>query len=204
MRLLGQIKTRIYKLLEQYSKNGVYLSPADASLADIALRINTVVDMTLRRISVSAGVLSEKRLRFAADESGNARISAPEDLAAVTAVISPAGDETSAKFYVNEGDLCFEGLGAGEYTLVYAHYPESLEEAADSHPIPLDDYLCDALAAGAAAELAEKDDPETGTKLKRLYDEIMLNRFNVDKLSCPPYQRVYGTVYKRRVKPWHS
>lgn len=205
MLTLGQVKTQIFKVLDQYSKNGVYLSPEDSALVDITRRMHNAIDMTVRKISVCADATPRSSHGFTVKGTGLCKIELPPLFICVEKLLKSDGSPMvqSAPPFVCDGFLYIPSCKSGEYLLIYRRYPESIEGASDSAQIELDEYLGDALVFGAAAELCERDDAEMYSRLKTRFDELMLNRYNVDKLSVPPYQQVFVSG-KRRVKPWHS
>ncbi len=195
MQSLGQIKTKILKVLCEYSKDGTVLPSTSHETADIMLKMNTAIDMCQRRICAICG-LSDSQVTVTA-ETPDAEISVPDGYIEARRILDSEQNDVCAKFHIAGGKIYFHFPSAGTYTFVYVSLPDSVENSADSVTLKCDDYAADIIVYAAAAELCERDDPEMYSRLKYKCDELIANRYNIDKYSMPRYNRVYGTVRKR-------
>lgn len=193
---LGELKTNITKLLCEYSKGGQLLTEDIPSVADRRLSMDFAIDVAMRKVMTVCG-LECSRVCINAERGKGIKLPLPENFAASEALLTPSGAVFGGYSYVADSTFCFTPDEDGEYTLVYRHYPHSVAKKADEAELFLDAYIADAVAYGAAAELCDSKDGELFTRIKYRFDELMANRYNVDKLSAPPFNRVY-TARKRK------
>ncbi len=194
---LGELKTNIMKILCEYSKNGRILTEDVSSVADRKLHIDFAVDVALRKVMTICG-LEKDEITVEAAKNENVFLSIPQDFAAVELLISPSGATYKNCVDIIGSSLCFRPKEAGKYSIIYRHFPHSIAGKDDLFELSVDAYIADAVAYGAAAELCDRSEDELFFRIKYRFDELMANRYNVDKLNTPPFNRVYSTEKRGR------
>lgn len=197
MMTLGELKTNILKILCEYSKNGQILTEDTPAVADRNLSMDFAIDVAMRKVKTVFG-LQSATADIECAENERVAFPLPSSFAACESLLMPSGEVFGGFYHVADSKLCFKGTVSGVYTLVYKHYPQSIEGKEDGFEIAEDAYTLDAVAYGAAAELCDKNEAELYTRIKYRFDELCLNRYNVDKLSTPPYNRVYAQGKRKR------
>ncbi len=187
---LGELKTNITKLLCEYSKNGQLLTEETPSVKDRRLAMDLAIDVSLRKVLTVFG-LESSRLDVNGEYAVPVSIPLPEGFAAIEALIAPSGTASLEGAYIADGSIVFTPQESGDYVLVYKRYPQSVAGKDDSFVLSLDAYSSDAVAYAAATELCDVKESELYMRLKYRLDELIANRYNVDKLSAPPFNRVY-------------
>lgn len=190
----GQLKTNVIKLLWEYSKNGEIVNSSAPSVADKYIALPLCIDLAFRKVASICG-LDTSHIQIDALHSGNTEHALPNNFAKVTKLISPSGKKISCE--VADGNICFYAGETGRYELFYKAFPESVAEKPDDFMINADMYIIDLVTYGAACELCEETDVEIYSRLKYRFDELLANRYNIDKLSTPPFNRVYGCCERR-------
>ncbi len=193
---LGELKKNIMKILCEYSKNGEILTEDIPSIADRNLSMDFYIDVTLRKVMTLCG-LENGKTEIHAEQGQNISFLLPEEFAAFVSLYTPSGNVYEGNTYIADSRFCFKAEDDGMYTFVYKRYPEKVSGREDNYALEVDAYIADAVAYGAAAELCDKQEGDLFTRIKYRFDELMANRYNVDKLSAPPFNRVYA-VQKRR------
>ncbi len=194
---LGELKTNIMKILCEYSKNGQILTEDVPSIADRHLSIDFAIDVALRKVMTICG-LESGREPISASQDEDVCIPLPQNFAAIEFLLDPNGNICETPAYIADSYLCFRAKEGGTYVLVYKHYPHSIAGQNDFFHIAIDAYIADAVAYGAAAELCNSSEGELFGRIKYRFDELMANRYNVDKLHTPPFNRVYTAGKRKR------
>lgn len=198
MSTLGELKTNIYKVLCEYSKNGEVITPTDRSLADTAYKLSLAIDMASRRILTECGLLSAVLAMTVS--GGSAFADLPDGFVVPSEVTDASGKHIcNAKVKVEDGKIYLYTKKDGNYSVAYKKYPDSVVGKADNTKLPYDDYIADIITYAAAAELCDTDNPELYAKLKNSSDELLMNRYNTDKLKTPPFNRAYSGCKKRGI-----
>lgn len=199
MLTIGEIAERVFKVMDEYSKNGVCIARTDACLADMNNRLGCAMDMAYRRLKVMTG-LDKSKLDIHAQGGVMNEYPLPDGYVDTVAVVKSNGDDPDGKVKCFDADgKLYVTAKTGDYTVIYTHYPENLENKSESDTLDTDEYLTDILVYETAAELCEKEDPEMFARLRYRSDLLMANRYNVDKLKAPRFNRVYGVIRKRGI-----
>ena len=194
---LGELKTNIMKILCEYSKNGRILTEDIPSVKDRMLSIDFAIDVALRKVMTVCG-LESGRETITASQNEDVCFPLPQDFAALELLLDPNGNICESPAYIANSLLCFKAKKDGTYVLIYKHYPHSVAGESDDYNLSLDAYITDAVAYGAAAELCNSSEGELFGRIKYRFDELMANRYNVDKLHTPPFNRVYTEGKRKR------
>lgn len=194
---VGELKNNVLKILGEYSKNGKILTEEIPSIADKKLSMNFYVDVALRKVMTLCG-LENGDTEIPAEKDQNVYCHLSDDFAAFLSLYTPSGTLYKGNYYIADRTLCFKAEEDGRYIFIYKRYPETISDKDDQHALELDMYIADAVAYAAAADMCDKQEGELYTRIKYRFDELMANRYNVDKHSAPPFNRVYSAKKRER------
>lgn len=194
---LGELKTNIMKILCEYSKNGEILTEDIPSVKDRMLSIDFAIDVALRKVMTVCG-LESTTATINVLQGEDVCFPLPENFAATELLLDPNGNISKSTCRIANACLYFKAKLEGNYELVYRHYPFSIAGENDNFSLNIDPYIADAVAYGAAAELCNSSEGELFGRIKYRFDELMANRYNIDKLQAPPYNRVYIAGKRKR------